>query len=345
MTTLKRRSFIAGLATAPFALRMMSEGRSLGANSNAQRASTGPFDAAHSTPTTELNTATATAIISLRGLGMGCFGTYGYESGFVPNPAHRYKLQIKELGPGASTLIQPPVPINGNVQFEVINPLRPGVFRYENGTFTRPNGSTDEQHFRWILDIEGPGMHDEKLELLPLSVPGVRKLRRVVIPHATFYTRSLSDYVYARVNAKHHAKERGEPLGRIAQEMGAAIHCEPRSGSGILLTVERGRPRFLPWKAGLKYEISLRNMRPDDVPHYSSDFPLYYSVLRDPDGDEYNIAHVVAIRNERDIPRGSVKLQETGDVDLYRRACCGLACDKVILSRTTSLEQPLRRAR
>lgn len=342
MTNLKRRSFIAGLATAPFALKMISEGRS--ADSKLQQSSSNPLDA-HSTATTDLNLATATAIISLRGLGMGCFGQYGYESGFVPNPAHRYKLQIKELGPGASTLIQPPVDITGNIRFEVINPLRPGVFRHENGSFMRPNGSMDEQHFGWILDMEGPGMHNEKLELIPLSVGGVRRLRKVLIPHATFYTRSLSDYVYARVNAKRNAKERGVMLGRIAGEIGAAIHCEPRSGSGIRLTVEGGTPRFLPWTSGLKYDITLRNLRPDNVPHMNSDFPLYYSVLRDPDGDEYNIAHVAGYRvrtkrDERKIPPGSVKLQDTDDVDLFRHACCGLACDKVILSRTTSLEQP-----
>jgi hypothetical protein len=74
----------------------------------------------------------------------------------------------------------------------------------------------------------------------------------------------------------------------------------------------------------------------------ASDFPVYYTVLRDPDGDEYNIAHVVGIRvrNKRDMPRGSVKIQDTDDVDLVRHACCGLACDKVVLSRTSSLEQP-----
>jgi hypothetical protein len=339
MTNLKRRSFIAGLATAPFALKMISDGRS--ADSNFQKTSS---DArfVNSTVTTDLNLATATAIISLRGLGMGCFGQYGYESGFVPHPPHVYRLQIKELGPGATTPIRPPLLITGNIRFDVINPLRPGVFRYENGSFMRPNGSTDEQHFGWILDMEGPEMHNEKLELIPLSVAGVPPLRKVLIPHATFYTRSLSDYVYSRVNAKRNAKERGVMLGRIAGEMGAAIHCEPRSGSGIRLTVERGRPLFLPWRPDLKYDITLRNLRPEDKPHMASDFPVYYTVLRDPDGDEYNIAHVVGIRvrNKRDMPRGSVKIQDTDDVDLVRHACCGLACDKVVLSRTSSLEQP-----
>ena len=133
MTTLKRRSFIADWRRLRFALRMMSEGRSLAQTQNAQRASTGPFDAAHSTPTTELNTAAATAIISLRGLGMGCFGTYkGGAVLFEPRSSLRPSNQRDRTRSQPSRKTS--VPINSNIRFEVINPVRRGVFRYENGT-------------------------------------------------------------------------------------------------------------------------------------------------------------------------------------------------------------------
>ena len=337
MTHMKRRNFIAGLATAPFALKMMSEGRSFRANSPLEQKVDDPLDA-HSIATTDLNTAKATAVFSLRGLGVACFGADGYESGFVPNTDHRYMLQIRELGPGANeaTLVRPWTPITGDIRVEVINPVREGVFRYDDGRFTRPYGSTDERHFRWILNIEGGEMHGRKLNLRPVTSQGVRRLKRVVIPHATFFTKSLADYVYARVDAKNHAKERGDVLGRVAQEIGAAIECKPTAGSGIRLNFEGGRPLDLPWKEGLKYEINLHNLRRDYETHQSSDFPLYYTVLADPEGRQYNIAHVEAFFDKRRVPPGSKALGG----NLYRRGCCGLACDKVFLGTSTSLSQP-----
>ena len=67
MANLKRRSFIAALgAAAPFALPLLAKSQLLDSNSTFKQTFDDPLNS-HSIATTDLNTATATAIISLRG--------------------------------------------------------------------------------------------------------------------------------------------------------------------------------------------------------------------------------------------------------------------------------------
>src|SRR4029079_15790363 len=101
MTDLKRRSFLAALGAGPFALPLLSQAESLLSNSNSNshvKQTPGNTANGHFTSTTNLNTSNATAIISLRGLGIDCFGPNGYERGFIPHPGHRYMLEIKQSG-------------------------------------------------------------------------------------------------------------------------------------------------------------------------------------------------------------------------------------------------------
>jgi hypothetical protein len=331
MTDLKRRSFIAALGATPFALPLLSKAESLLSNFNDNQTAQDPLNV-HSTSTTDLNTHDPTAIITLQGLGLGCFGPSGYVNGFVHDPEHRYMLAIKESGPGARRLLRAPQRVNGNLRIEVENPVREGIFRYEKGEFSRPNGSTDERHFRWILDLEGERMHERQLSLRRLNTPGTRPIYRVSIPHATFYTKRLGSTVYTRIDHDKADRDPGLLLGRIAQEVGAAIECKPGDGSGVRIVFAKGDPLFLPRVEGLKYEIILYNLRPDHLTHQMSDFPLFYKVLRDPGGRQFNLAHVQP--NLASPP--NLKVFD----NLYRpRGCCGAACDNGILSRTTSLVQ------
>jgi len=214
--------------------------------------------------------------------------------------------------------------------------VQPGVFVYENGSFSRPGGSTDDRHFRWVLDMEGERMHETKLSLVQLSTPGTPRMLRVFVPHATLYTKTLGSTVYARVNSKN-VKEPSVLIGRVAQEIGAAIECRPETGSGVRIVFLGGKaPISLPRIEGLKYEINFYNLRPNHMTYQGSDFPVYYKVLRDPGGRKFNLAHVEAKPSES----SQVPKHREIPPNLYRRGCCGLACDKVLLGMTTSLDQP-----
>ncbi len=292
MTDLKRRSFIAALgAAAPLALPLLSQAESLLSRSNDNQTPANP----HFTATTDLNTHNPTAIVSLRGLGVACFGPEGYESGFIPHGTHAYWLEIKESGPGTKILLRARQRVTGDIRIEVDKPVRRGVFTYERGPFSRPNGSTDDRHFRWLLDIEGDEMHQAKLTFKPTG-SGVLRMQRVIIPHATFYTKTLGSTVYARVDAQNPDQSSGPILGRVAQDIGAVIECTPETGSGIRILRPPQDPIPLPRVEGLKYEINLYNLR--ERPHPHSDFRLYYSVLQDTTGNrQFDLTHVNASRS------------------------------------------------
>ena len=148
--------------------------------------------------------------------------------------------------------------------------------------------------------------------------------------------KSSSRRVTPLFNAKN-IKEPSVLIGRVAQEIGAAIECRTEAGSRVrIVFLAAKEPISLPGIEGLKYEINFYNLRPNHETYDGSDFPVYDKVLRDPGGRKFNLAHVEAKPSE---PIQVPKHREIPP-NLYRRGCCGLACDKVLLGMTTSLDQP-----
>lgn len=281
----------------------------------------------HSTETATLDEANATAIVTIEGLALFCFNDRWYEGGFLRSqPHHVYSLTIDGIGTSSSR----PIGGDGDIHIEVVNPIQPGILRYENGSFDREAGtSNDQKDFRWIADIEGADLHDNVLDKRP--GPG---LRRVFINAATFYTLEVRDEEFVRIRFD----KEGEPCkfyGKHAKIVGATLAC--RDGGSVRIRTEGkgGEDIVLPKNSAVCYKINFKNTCPPEYQHdlaKGSDFRLFYKVLSDRRGIKYDLVRAVGPEH----PERQERCQSQTLVPKFRDGL-GLACDNGFLRDTSSL--------
>lgn len=284
-----------------------------------------------------LDEGASTATISMRGLGLFCFNEQGaFESGFVRQSSHKYMIEIMQSGAGSSRPRLRIVDLEGDVNIEVINPARAVAHRFETGSFERAGEANNARDFRWILDLEGAEMHDRQIEpkgRMPQA--SGKRLNRLTINAGTFYTKQVSVAEYARVRTD---DQNAPPqfLGSIAEEIGAEIECTDDDGSGLLITINNGAQMqvFLPKLSDVKYEINFNNdcPAPTGSAPDSSDFRLFYNIIRDSGGREFDLALAVDPHD----PRAATGVPLDEEATKFRDGY-GLVCDKVHLGRTSSL--------
>jgi hypothetical protein len=290
-----------------------------------------------------LDETASTATISLKGLGIFCFNEQGaFEGAFVRRPTHAYIIEIKEQGDASSKPQTTIFEFDGDVDIQVLKPVREGARRYQKGDFDRSSDANDMRDFRWIVDMEGPELHDEPMsatERRPTQ-SGTGQLSRLTINAGTFYAKRVSQETYALVRLD----DGSVPprfFGSVCEDVGAEIECADaetdEEQSGLLITLRGRRTQqqvLLPRIEGLKYEIIFSNDCPD-VPGErpdGSDFRIFYDVIRDSYSRRFDLAFAV----DPDDPRAvnGVPLDEaaTKFKDKY-----GLVCNKVYLGRTSTL--------
>ena len=297
----------------------------------------------HSEVTDQLDEGASTATILMRGLGLFCFNEQGaFEGGFVRLPSHKYMIEVKQSGAELSSPSLRITDLEGDIDIRVVNPARAGAHRFERGTFDRTADTSDPRDFRWILDIEGPEMHAE--EVAPsgrMQGEGGKRLSRLNISDGTFYTKKKSLETYARVRTD---DETAAPqfLGRIADKIGVEIECaddddeDSSERTGILITINNGAKTeiFLPKQSGVKYDLTFSNDCPEPVGEKpdSTDFRVFYDIIRDSTGKEFDLALAV----DPDDPKAAdgVPLDEAAT---KFRDGYGLVCDQVYMGKTSSL--------
>lgn len=281
----------------------------------------------HSTPTTELNEGSATALITLEGLVLFCFTEQsGYAGGFLwldhphgGHSAHEFSITLDGDTRGPLSSLG-----DGDISIEAVNPVRAGMHRFERDPFNRQTGATNHPNdFRWIIDAECEEMHGIDLQETNGSM-----LRRLFIDSGTVYAESVGPREFALIRVDK-SGERCRFYGRLANRVGIAIECRDAPGSGINIRADDAPPIFLGRRPGAPHRIHFRNARPN--PHEESDFTLYYEVMSDPRGHKYDFRQAV--------PPGD-PLGHGDPCEGLRKMILdgmGLACDNVYLRDTSEL--------
>jgi hypothetical protein len=169
-----------------------------------------------------------------------------------------------------------------------------GTSTYMRRGFHRLEDTGDEEDFRWIADLEGAEFHNHKLRIKQRS-----KLKPTIfLSDGILYTKQKTPESYARVSAN--GKPSPVALGKLAHGINADVTCldggevvlSNRSESGLPGRNGRCSVR-LPRVEHVRYLITIENhcQLPDESE--GTDFRLFYDVVKDPEGKEYDLRRIV----------------------------------------------------
>jgi hypothetical protein len=203
--------------------------------------------------------------------------------------------------PICSSLITHSLNLDEDIFIDVVHPdsdkdshCKRGVSTFTRREFDRLDDTGDDEDFRWIPDLEGPEFHNRKLKIKNRS-----KLKPTIfLSDGILYTRQKTNEVFARVLIN--GKPSPKPLGRLAYGLNADITC-PDGGEVILSNrFDRRSPEGsdrcvvrLPQNDRTKYLITVENhcQLPDELE--GTDFRLYYDVVSDPEGKQFDLRRIV----------------------------------------------------
>lgn len=278
------------------------------------------------------------ALVTFRGLALFCVNraTRLWEVGLIRHPAHERTLTVYRLeeGGGKTEIPTGGLSMERDIRIEIVNPAAHDL-TYEPGEFNRRVDVGDPNNFRWVVDIEGDEMHRKHLSMKPATGRWAPPFQRILITDAMFRTLSKSSSEFARLRIAPPPSGGSSFLGRVAEGVCAELFCRESDDSAVVLR-NQGEDGgiVLPMNAGvLGYEIDFMNMRPVDPllgPDDKSDFVLFYSVLNDPDGTEYDLRLVTDDKKiGRPIDDDPERLFDGPHV----------VCDPVFLGQTSSLSE------
>jgi len=229
----------------------------------------------------------ATSVTSFEGLLLFCVNDQKQcELAFLSCKDHDLDLRVRVVLPNGSELpLQHKLDLRKDLLMEVVNPDHSGIDFFEDGEFDRKKGKGDAEDARWIIDLEGAEFHDKALEFIPNPVSSVEaKLApKLLITDGTIYTFGLPEEQLARKRIDTVAGP--VFLGKAADIIGLNIACLDGGNSGVILSnkdVPESRLK-LPKVDGIRYRIEFKNKCEIQAAQPgSTDFSLYYDVLKDP---------------------------------------------------------------
>ena len=253
----------------------------------------------------------ATVTVSIAGLALSCINKLKRnrcEIGILRCDRHRPLLDIQKIEldpksgiPRCSSLVPHSLSLDEDISINVVyhdTGGRPncerGVSTYMRREFNRLKDTGDAEDFRWVADLEGPEFHDRKLKIKHRS-----KLKPTIyLSDGVLYTRQKTHETFARVSVD--GKASPVALGKLAYGINADITClgggevilSNRFGSELPEPGDRCSVR-LPHGKHTRYLITLENhcKLPDELE--GTDFRLFYEVIKDPDGKQFDLRRIV----------------------------------------------------
>jgi hypothetical protein len=225
--------------------------------------------------------------ITFTGIFAFCINEKGQcEIGVLKHPEHEATLSIARFGESnAPENIPPPAAWQSGLQIETENP---GVRQYIGADFDRRWNTGDPEDFRWILDLEGPDLHDQHLERRT-DGSGIVSLSPILrIDGGTIYTFLKTVNSYGRVSVQNKGPQHF--LGKVARVIGIDIPCA-LNGKVVLRDRKNNQAPLLNTVSDMRYEITVNNThtRPNLAPMGSgSDFLLFYELFAPP-GEEFDL--------------------------------------------------------
>lgn len=258
-----------------------------------------------------LNHSKATVRISLAGLALVCINKREHnrcEIGILRCDRHAPVLDIQKIELDStrtkrksSCLVEHSLCLDDDIFIDVINPAPDEGLHCERGTstflrrgFDREDDHGDEEDFRWIPDLEGPEFHNRKLKFRRKA----KLMPKIFLSDGILYTRRKTDDAFARVSVN------GGPSpavrGRFGHGMSADITC--LEGGKVVLSnrsdngSSKHSPRCsvtLPHDDRFQYVITLENHCQLANEFEGTDFRLYYDVIKDPGGKQFDLRRIV----------------------------------------------------
>lgn len=252
----------------------------------------------------------ANVTISIAGLALACINTRKRnrcEIGILRCERHKPLVDIQRIlldpetrTPVRSSLIPHSLSLDDDIFVQVNHSdsdevrCAGGVSTYMRREFDRLDDTGDGEDFRWIADLEGPEFHNRKLKLTHRY-----KLNPTIfINEGVLYTREKTENVFARVPVK--GRSPSIPLGRFAYGLNTDIACA--AGSEVILSNHPAGESTrlhgdcmvrLPQSEFTQYLITIENHCKLAEEEEGTDFRLFYDVVEDPGGEQYDLRRIV----------------------------------------------------
>jgi hypothetical protein len=282
-----------------------------------------------------LNHSEANVTISVAGIAFSrVYKRNQFEVDFLRCDRHKPMLDIQKitLDPVtrkriSSSLVDHFLSLNEDISIDVRYTDKDGSQHFQRGVtpylgceFDRLKNIGDPEDFRWVADLEGPEFHNRKLRVKNLS-----ELKPTIfISNGILYTREKTNETFAK------SMVNGPPLtalGKFAHGFNTDITC-PVGGEVILSNLsESGLPErgtgysiSLPQSDDTKYMITIDNHCDSDDESEGTDFRLFYDVLEDPDGKQFDLRRIVDT-GRYGVPEKILQEQGNFALDGYPQNC------------------------
>lgn len=255
-----------------------------------------------------------------------------WEIGLPPTKnTHELAIRLRTVNSAGLTVPQPPLETPALIT--VMPDRQVELQRAGAGEVNRLNDTGDVEHHQWIIDMEGPGYHDEPV----VKKTGANYVHKLYVGGGTLFTYSKTVERYMRfnipnVNVNYH--------GRFA----AVVGIEIKRSEASVVTINDGTatPRILVPTGGSRHELICTHLPKSMNFVPLSHFPLYYEVLadsNDPVKTKYDLVHVDLNPPERTDgddehhAEAHDHAKDNDDKFLARRAVEPQVCNAVILGR------------
>ena len=226
---------------------------------------------------------TAVAALTIDGLGVCCFNpdSAEWEIAFPRMAGHRFIVKVKQVDQ-LGRIVRESEPTDvldiRQIQIQVDNGSQAHLDRFPEGFYkAKPEFSRredDESYdYRWVIDIAGYEVPHGPCQGLKTG----QKVTIVTIPSALFYTKRVTTEAVVLAGATTNPEKDGMALGRMNEQIGAAIYTVKANGNGAgngngaleikdKATGDAILTDFpMPLQPGLMYEVFLVNMDEEGV--------------------------------------------------------------------------------
>jgi hypothetical protein len=224
-----------------------------------------------------------TVQVTVKGLAILCVNNERGLISLLRYDEHNLNIMMEPLGDSDKAPVEKWVDINPpgtpldtgvqNIAFSVTGPEIEGT-RSDQTPIVRTEGpnSGNAQSLRWILDLEGPELHDGTVNHAGKKSGDLRGRTNITIPNAYFYTADI------RRNQEYLIKKPSgqvERFGRIGHVIGALIY-----GDTVTIAVDGLTPLTLGGNPNQNdfYKIEITNLEDDN--RRMSDFGRYYDAIQ-----------------------------------------------------------------
>ncbi len=234
-----------------------------------------------------------TATVSVTGLALGCYNraTRNWEVALLRHPRHVLNIDVKTTTPEGETKVTFQVDGQHNIFVEAENVIEPETPLFMPGApFDRQAEGNDPEDLRWLVDLENELNNGDQVVLRRPAFPVTEMYVSSPVLYADF--KAIRDTQLIKMTADNATT----PFGKLSETGKADIRCQ--DGGRVLLRIE-GPLGFnvpLPHVPGTTHQIEIDNSCPDPPlspsGEPSSDFKLYYEVVKDTGGDKFDLKAV-----------------------------------------------------